>query len=156
MGFGDFLYRLSDKDMHSLGIQLFRETVVNNATAASMYAVAQVPLDRVLVLQSVQLASAPLASGDVVSNTNVILGSYVDDTTIPENYIYLASSMKATELNLAGYGSATVYESFEFDNVLVAGGQGVAAQAGFSAATGPHRLTAYFYGFTIPRGNIAL
>lgn len=154
--FGDFLYQLSLKDQHSLGIELYKSSVTRTGVATSYIVNAvQVPQDRVLVLQAIVVIATPNVGVTTSVNCAVRTGRFTSATTVPDNPYYIAASMLGADLNAAGYSGVVQY-GIEFDNMLIPSGAGLMSSAGFNAVDAANAAQMDVYGYTIPRGNIAL
>lgn len=152
---GDFLYKLSAKDVQSLGLDIFSYYQTISAAASSHYLTADVPPDRVLLLHRVTVDANPQASGDTIVNTRVYTGKFASHTALTTNPRLIGADQNGTNLNLAGWTGA-VFSDFEFDSMPVPAGNGVCARVNFSGALGAHDVTVHIFGMSIPRGNIAI
>jgi len=151
---GDFLYKLSPKDLNQLGIDLVRYNGTTSAAATSVLFSHEVPNDRVWVLQSVVWVATPGAAQNLL-RLDITEGQNVGGAiTQPINYLYGSSQPQLD--GIAGYPAATVViHTAEFEGLMVGSRKVLQMRASFDAGAAANSLTAYINGFSIPRGSIA-
>jgi hypothetical protein len=167
---GDILYQQSAKDVGSLGLEIFARSYIKNYGAAidHVYVGVQVPVDRVLILGSVDLFNAPgdeavypyymsvawqdWGTQDTPANlNNFIIASGTDNSWRTQNGIIVANGGAAIVLDV------WMSMSWQFNgSVLVPPGKGIYGFVQFDTNTGEAgNFRICVHGITIPRGNIS-
>jgi len=151
---GDFLYRLSAKDVQSLGLDIVRAKGENTQAAVAVDVDFVVPNDRIFIIQSATWIIEPGAAQSCNAIT-MYEGQNSGGAFANPNVSLFTSAQPRMDV-IAGFPVATAYDiAQEFEYLMVPSRKVIRMRAFFNAGAANNKVTASINGYSIPRGNVA-
>lgn len=147
---GDSLFQTTNKDRASVQYEIFDQWYFTGAALlATLTASVQVPADRMLVLKN--LAWFIGSGAQHAQYVHGYYGDFASAASIVTNPILIFGSSLGA-LSPAGF---IKYDSVRMNDLVIPPGKGLSLVCNWAAADANNALTAYWTGYTIPRGNFA-